>query len=301
MKFATAVLHSRQFVGLVIGDKIMDLHKAEKKLFELETIPETLIGCVSEGDKFVRHVEQLVEWSKKKNTEESGSYIYPLSDVKLLAPIPTPRKNVFCIGKNYRDHAIEMGSESDIPKHIMVFTKAPTSVIGHLEEIDAHKGVTETLDYEGELAVVIGKTGRRIPKEQALDYVFGYTIINDVTARDLQKRHKQFFIGKSLDATCPMGPYLVHKSMIEDPQQLKVETRVNGELRQSGDTKDMIFSVAEIIETLSKGMTLEAGDIIATGTPSGVGSGFQPPRFLHEGDQVDITIEPIGTLSNLVK
>lgn len=238
---------------------------------------------------------------KEKNTEESGSYIYPLSDVKLLAPIPTPRKNVFCIGKNYRDHAIEMGSESDIPKHIMVFTKAPTSVIGHLEEIDAHKGVTETLDYEGELAVVIGKTGRRIPKEQALDYVFGYTIINDVTARDLQKRHKQFFIGKSLDATCPMGPYLVHKSMIEDPKQLKVETRVNGELRQSGDTKDMIFSVAEIIETLSKGMTLEAGDIIATGTPSGVGSGFQPPRFLHEGDQVDITIEPIGTLSNLVK
>ncbi|KAA6453384.1 fumarylacetoacetate hydrolase family protein [Bacillus swezeyi] len=301
MKFATAELHSRIFIGLVMDDRIMDLQKAEKKLFELETIPETLIECVSEGERFVRHVRQLVEWSEKKNNEESGSFIYPLSDVKLLAPIPAPRKNVICIGKNYRDHAIEMGSEADIPEHIMVFTKAPTSVIGHLEEVDAHIGVTEALDYEGELAVVIGKAGKNIPKAEALDYVFGYTIINDVTARDLQKRHKQFFIGKSLDATCPMGPYLVHKSMIEDPQNLKVETRVNGELRQSGHTKDMIFSVAEMIETLSKGMTLEAGDIIATGTPSGVGKGFHPPKFLREGDQVDITIEPVGTLSNKVK
>ncbi|MCY8540992.1 fumarylacetoacetate hydrolase family protein [Bacillus haynesii] len=301
MKFATARLHSRTFVGLVMDEKIMDLQKAEKKLFELETIPETLIECVSEGEKFVRHVEQLVEWSKKKNSEESGSYIYPLSDVDLLAPIPEPRKNVICIGKNYRDHAIEMGSEADIPEHIMVFTKAPTSVIGHMEGIDAHQGVTEALDYEGELAVVIGKTGKNIPKAEALDYVFGYTIINDVTARDLQKRHKQFFIGKSLDATCPMGPFLVHKSMVEDAGDLRVETRVNGELRQSGSTKDMIFPIAEMIETLSKGMTLEAGDIIATGTPSGVGKGFHPPKFLRKGDQVDITIEPIGTLSNTVK
>ncbi|MCY8613869.1 fumarylacetoacetate hydrolase family protein [Bacillus haynesii] len=301
MKFATARLHSRAFVGLVMDEKIMDLQKAEKKLFELETIPETLIECVSEGEKFVRHVEQLVEWSKKKNSEESGSYIYPLSDVDLLAPIPEPRKNVICIGKNYRDHAIEMGSEADIPEHIMVFTKASTSVIGHMEGIDAHQGVTEALDYEGELAVVIGKTGKNIPKAEALDYVFGYTIINDVTARDLQKRHKQFFIGKSLDATCPMGPFLVHKSMVEDAGDLRVETRVNGELRQSGSTKDMIFPIAEMIETLSKGMTLEAGDIIATGTPSGVGKGFHPPKFLRKGDQVDITIEPIGTLSNTVK
>ncbi|AYC50792.1 hypothetical protein C7M53_05915 [Bacillus licheniformis] len=301
MKFATAKLHSRTFVGLVMDEKIMDLQKAEKKLFELETIPETLIECVSEGEKFVRHVEQLVEWSKKKNSEESGSYIYPLSDVDLLAPIPEPRKNVICIGKNYRDHAIEMGSEADIPEHIMVFTKAPTSVISHMEGIDAHEGVTEALDYEGELAVVIGKTGKNIPKAEALDYVFGYTIINDVTARDLQKRHKQFFIGKSLDTTCPMGPFLVHKSMIEDAGDLRVETRVNGELRQSGSTEDMIFPIADMIETLSKGMTLEAGDIIATGTPSGVGKGFNPPKFLRKGDQVDITIEPIGTLSNPVK
>ncbi|MFO6494850.1 MULTISPECIES: fumarylacetoacetate hydrolase family protein [Bacillus] len=301
MKFATAELHSRRFVGLVMDDRIMDLKKAEKKLFELETIPDTLIECVGEGDKFVRHVEQLVEWSKKKNSEESGSFIYPLSDVKLLAPIPAPRKNIMCVGKNYRDHAIEMGSEADIPEHIMVFTKAPTSVIGHREAIDAHKGVTEALDYEGELAVVIGKSGKNIPKAEALDYVFGYTIMNDVTARDLQKRHKQFFIGKSLDMTCPMGPFLVHKSMVGDPQNLKVETRVNGELRQSGYTKDMIFPVAEMIETLSSGMTLEAGDIIATGTPSGVGKGFNPPKFLREGDQIEITIEPIGTLSNQVK
>ncbi|NPC92138.1 fumarylacetoacetate hydrolase family protein [Bacillus sp. WMMC1349] len=301
MKFVTAELHSRIFIGLVLDDKIMDLQKAEKKLFEFETIPDTLIKCVREGEKFVQHISQLVEWYKKKDNIESASFIYPLADVKLLAPIPKPQKNIICIGKNYREHAIEMGSEQDIPEEMMVFTKAPTAVIGHQEEIDIHQNVTAELDYEGELAVVIGKDGRSISKDQAFDHIFGYTIINDVTARDLQKVHKQFFIGKSLDTSCPMGPFLVHHSMVKDLEHLKVETRVNGELRQSGCTKDMLFSIPEIIETLSRGMTLEAGDIIATGTPSGVGKGMNPPRFLKEGDQIDITIEPIGTLSNQMK
>jgi 2-keto-4-pentenoate hydratase/2-oxohepta-3-ene-1,7-dioic acid hydratase in catechol pathway len=207
---------------------------------------------------------------------------------------------VICIGKNYRDHAVEMGSEADIPEHPMVFTKAPTSVTGHGETVKSHLDATEQLDYEGELAVIISKSGSHISKENALDHIFGYTIVNDITARDLQKKHKQFFIGKSLDTTCPMGPVIVHKSAVSDPQSLKVETRVNGELRQSGSTGDMIFPIAELIETLSKGMTLEAGDIIATGTPAGVGKGFQPPKFLKPGDRVDITIEPIGTLSNQI-
>ncbi|MDL5140800.1 fumarylacetoacetate hydrolase family protein [Bacillus atrophaeus] len=298
MKFATGELYNRIFVGLIIDDhKIMDLQKAEKKLFELETIPNTLAECIAEGDKFVAHARQLAEWAKKPN-DELGSFIYSLSDVKLHAPIPKPSKNVMCIGKNYKDHAIEMGSEADIPEYPMVFTKSPTTVTGHGDVINCHSQVTAQLDYEGELAVVIGKSGTHISKEEAYDHIFGYTIINDVTARDLQKKHKQFFIGKSLDSTCPMGPVLVHKSLIPDPQCLQVETRVNGELRQSGSTSDMVFSIAELIETLSKGMTLEAGDIIATGTPSGVGKGFTPPKFLQAGDSIDITIEPIGTLSN---
>ncbi|MCP6683510.1 fumarylacetoacetate hydrolase family protein [Bacillus nakamurai] len=300
MKFATGELNNRKFVGLIIDDdKILDLQKAEKRLFELETIPGSLMECIEKGDKFAAHARQLAEWAKKPN-DESGSFMYALSDVELCAPIPRPSKNVICIGKNYRDHAIEMGSEADIPEHPMVFTKSPTTVIGHGDTVKSHAGVTEQLDYEGELAVVISKTGSHISKEEAHDYIFGYTIVNDITARDLQKKHKQFFIGKSLDTTCPMGPVIVHKSAVSDPQSLKVETRVNGELRQSGSAGDMIFPIAELIETLSKGMTLEAGDIIATGTPSGVGKGFHPPKFLKPGDRIDITIEPIGTLSNQI-
>ncbi|GJJ25218.1 fumarylacetoacetate hydrolase family protein [Bacillus velezensis] len=300
MKFATGELNSRKFVGLIIDDdKILDLQKAEKKLFELETIPGSLIECIQKGDKFVAHAGQLAEWAKKPN-DESGSFMYALSDVTLCAPIPRPSKNVICIGKNYRDHAVEMGSEADIPEHPMVFTKAPAAVTGHGETVKSHLDVTEQLDYEGELAVIISNSGSHISKEHALDHIFGYTIVNDITARDLQKKHKQFFIGKSLDTTCPMGPVIVHKSAVSDPQSLKVETRVNGELRQSGSTGDMIFPIAELIETLSKGMTLEAGDIIATGTPSGVGKGFKPPKFLKPGDRIDITIEPIGTLSNQI-
>lgn len=223
-----------------------------------------------------------------------------MNEVKLLAPIPYPSKNIFCIGKNYREHAIEMGSV-EIPTELIVFTKAPTTVIGHLDEIMNHQEITRELDYEGELAIVIGKKGKAIKKEEALDYVFGYTIVNDITARDLQKRHQQFFLGKSLDSSCPIGPWIVSKSEIENPNQLQIETRVNGELRQKSSTSQFIFTVQEIIEILSKGMTLEPGDIIATGTPAGVGKGFKPPRFLKSGDQIEISIEKIGTLSNCVK
>lgn len=233
--------------------------------------------------------------------EDRGSYVYPLSDVTLHAPIPKPTKNIMCVGKNYQDHVMEMGSAADIPKDVMIFTKAPTSVVGQEADILLHEDVTSELDYEGELAIVIGKTGKNIAPEEVHDYIFGYTILNDITARDLQKKHKQFFIGKSLDTTCPMGPYIVHKSVIEDHGALHVETKVNGEVRQSASTELMIFPIEDIVSTLSKGMTLEAGDIIATGTPSGVGKGFEPPKFLASGDQVEVTIEPIGTLSNRVK
>ncbi|MHA4764832.1 fumarylacetoacetate hydrolase family protein [Bacillus altitudinis] len=301
MKFFTGEIHNRLFIGVVIDDEwVMDVKKAEAKLFELETLPNSLSECINMGDKFVEHVKQLLDWAEKKE-EDRGSYVYPLSDVTLHAPIPKPTKNIMCVGKNYQDHVMEMGSAADIPKDVMIFTKAPTSVVGHEADILLHEDVTSELDYEGELAIVIGKTGKNIAPEEVHDYIFGYTILNDITARDLQKKHKQFFIGKSLDTTCPMGPYIVHKSVIEDHGALYVETKVNGEVRQSASTELMIFPIEDIVSTLSKGMTLEAGDIIATGTPSGVGKGFEPPKFLASGDQVEVTIEPIGTLSNRVK
>jgi 2-keto-4-pentenoate hydratase/2-oxohepta-3-ene-1,7-dioic acid hydratase in catechol pathway len=183
----------------------------------------------------------------------------------------------------------------------MLFSKAPTAVIGHEDEIDPHLHLTKELDYEGELAVVIGKKGKQITEEDAMDYVFGYTIVNDITARNLQEQHKQFLLGKSLDTSCPIGPYIVHKSAIENPYDLTVLTRVNDEVRQNGHTKDMIFSIEHIISTLSQGTTLEPGDIIATGTPAGVGKGFNPPKFLKPGDIVEVEIEGIGKLRNRIR
>ena len=245
------------------------------------------------GKEFTDKVQQLVE------TVTVEAYL-PLDSLTLLAPIPTPRKNIFCVGKNYAEHAIEMGSKEDIPTDPIVFSKAPTSVIGSGAKVLNHQEVTDELDYEGELAVIMGKKGRGISREEALDYVFGYTILNDVTARDLQKRHKQYLIGKSLDTSCPMGPWVVHASNIENPNHLAIETKVNGEVRQSSNTGNFIFPIEEIIHVLSRGMTLEPGDIIATGTPAGVGKGFKPPRYLKPGDEMEITIEKIGTLINSI-
>jgi 2-keto-4-pentenoate hydratase/2-oxohepta-3-ene-1,7-dioic acid hydratase in catechol pathway len=298
MKFVTATIHNDQFIGLVHGDKIIDLKKAEKDIFELTSFPKSLFDCIPLGDKFVQDVKQIVA---KINVEEgSESYLYQITDVKLHSPFPRPTKNIFCVGKNYRDHAIEMGSESDVSEHVMLFSKAPTAVIGHEDEIDPHLHLTKELDYEGELAVVIGKRGKQITEEAAMDYVFGYTIVNDITARNLQKQHKQFLLGKSLDTSCPIGPYIVHKSAIENPYDLTITTRVNDEVRQNGHTKDMIFSIEHIISTLSQGTTLEPGDIIATGTPAGVGKGFNPPKFLKPGDTVEVEIEGIGKLRNRI-
>jgi 2-keto-4-pentenoate hydratase/2-oxohepta-3-ene-1,7-dioic acid hydratase in catechol pathway len=194
-----------------------------------------------------------------------------------------------------------MGSIADIPEYPMIFSKAPTAVIGPDMEVENHSHLTNELDYEGEIAVIIGRTGKAIKKEEAYDYVFGYTLVNDMTARNLQRDHKQFLIGKSLDTTCPMGPYITHKSLVKNPDNLYLKTKVNGEIRQSASTEQFIFDIPTIIETLSKGMTLEAGDIIATGTPAGVGSGFNPPKHLKPGDEIEITVEELGVLRNKVK
>lgn len=300
MKFVTAEIHDRKFIGLVYENEyVIDIQKAEQKLYDSQISPSSLQSCIEMGEKFVRHAEALSEWIAKE--QERDTFVYPLSSIKLKAPIPRPNKNIFCVGKNYRDHAVELGSEADIPTDLIIFSKAPTTVIGHEEDIDPHLDVTNELDYEGELAVVIGKKGKKISEEEAFDYVFGYTIINDVTARDLQTRHKQYLLGKSLDTSCPMGPYIVHKSAVSNPEAITIETKVNGETRQKASTSQMIFPIERIISVISQGTTLEPGDIIATGTPAGVGKGFNPPKLLKPGDVVEISIEGIGTLRNKVR
>ena len=218
-----------------------------------------------------------------------------------MAPIPHVERNIFCIGKNYADHIAEFDKTAvpELPKYPMIFTKATTSVIGPDDLIDPHKNVTSALDYEGELAVIIGKEGSDIPVGEAMDYVYGFTILNDVTARDLQANHGQWFHGKSLDTFCPMGPFLLLRDAA--PDTFTVVTKVNGEVRQDATTGEFIFTIPQLIQTLSQGTTLLPGDIIATGTPSGVGVGFNPPKFIHSGDVVEISISDIGTLTNKVK
>jgi 2-keto-4-pentenoate hydratase/2-oxohepta-3-ene-1,7-dioic acid hydratase in catechol pathway len=230
----------------------------------------------------------------------------PLSGVRLLAPIPRPRRNILCVGKNYREHAREFarsGYEAgavagkDVDDYPALFSKLPGTVIGPGDTIDLHPGVTQAVDYEAELAVIIGKGGRGISREAAWSHIWGYTIVNDVTARDLQRNHKQWFLGKSLDGFCPMGPWIVTADAV-DARDMTVTCHVNGDLRQQAHTGDLIFDIPTLIATLSAGITLEPGDIIATGTPAGVGIGMTPPRFLVPGDRVEITISGIGTLAN---
>jgi len=235
----------------------------------------------------------------------SGEGRIPAEQVQLLAPLPRPPRNILCVGKNYRAHAREVksirsggGDEALIPEFPVFFTKATSSVIGPQAPIPAWLDSAQTTDYEGELAVVMGSGGRAIERAAAMRHVYGYTIINDVTSRQLQRQHLQWFLGKSLDGFCPMGPVISTADEVPDVTRLRLQTRVNGELRQDGWLADLIFDIPVLIETLSRSMTLEPGDIIATGTPAGVGMGFSPPRFLRAGDTVAITIEPIGTLEN---
>ena len=235
---------------------------------------------------------------------DSSARALPLAEVRLLAPIPHPRKNIFCVGLNYRDHIAEgeFAGEAGAahPAFPEFFTKAPTCVVAHLDPVPRHAGVTGQLDYEGELGVVIGRGGKNIPAGRAFEHVFGYTIVNDVTARDLQHSHKQWFKGKSLDGSCPLGPVIVTSDEIPDPSRLRLTTTVNGERRQDASLSQMIFGVAEIIAHLSKGMTLEPGDVIATGTPSGVGYARKPPGLLEVGDEVAVAIDGIGELRNRI-
>lgn len=227
-----------------------------------------------------------------------------LDNVIISAPIPYPRRNVLCLGKNYLDHVNEVGSlknvNSIVPEKPIYFSKIAYPAIGHNDYVIAHNNIVKELDYEVELAVVIGKKCKNVPPKKAEDVIFGYTIANDISARDLQQEHVQWHKGKSLDTYCPMGPYIVHKSAVVFPPGLKIKSYVNRELRQNGNTDQLIFDIPTIISDLTSGITLYPGDIILTGTPAGVGAGFKPPRYLNSGDRVDCVIENIGTLSNTI-
>jgi 2-keto-4-pentenoate hydratase/2-oxohepta-3-ene-1,7-dioic acid hydratase in catechol pathway len=232
-----------------------------------------------------------------------------LAGHSLLAPIASPRRNLFCVGKNYHEHAKEFAQSGfdtsavqgeQAPSFPVIFTKAPSTVIADGVQVSSFADLTQQLDYEAELAVIIGRPGRGISKADALDHVWGYTIVNDVTARDLQQKHRQWFLGKSLDTFCPMGPWIVTADEVDDPADLGVKCWINGELRQNANTRDLIFDIPTIIETISMGITLLPGDVIATGTPAGVGIGFKPPKFLKPGDLMKISIDKLGTLANTV-
>ena len=227
----------------------------------------------------------------------------PWADVTPEAPLPAPRRNLFCVGRNYHAHAKELSAsvfkdnDSNPESWPIVFTKVPETVVGPYSDVRLPHGISEKIDYEAELAVVIGKAGRDIPREQAMAHVFGYTIVNDVTARDVQMRHQQWDLGKSFDTFCPMGPWLATADEF-DGTRTRVRCWVNGELRQDGRTTDLIFDIPSLIETCSRGITLYPGDVIATGTPAGVGMGMNPPRYLRTGDVVRIEIDGLGHIEN---
>ncbi len=287
MRIATYMKDQQRYVGVVNEDGLT--------VQTLDVAPETakqgVLGLIEAyGDQ-------------ARITELAHATAIPLSSVQLLAPIPRPRRNIFCVGRNYHAHAKELSgsvfkaNNTDAAAWPIVFTKVPETVIAHGDDVILPTGVTEQVDYEAELAIVIGKGGKNISKADAMSHVWGYTIVNDVTARDVQMRHQQWDLGKSFDTFCPMGPWLITADSF-NATDTRVRCWVNDELRQEGQTRDLIFDLPTLIETCSRGISLYPGDIIATGTPAGVGMGFTPPRYLKSGDRVRIQIDGIGTLEN---
>jgi 2-keto-4-pentenoate hydratase/2-oxohepta-3-ene-1,7-dioic acid hydratase in catechol pathway len=268
-------------------------------------LPADMLGLIDAGPQAWRHARELcTRFAGELSTHDlaqdaEAGLAYPADRVRFHAPLVRLRKDVFCLGQNYAAHAAESGNPP--PTAPIYFTKPPTTVIGPGEAIPFPRGLTTRLDWEVELGVVIGLSGRDIPEVRALDYVFGYTVFNDVSARDLQYRTSQWFKGKSLDGSCPMGPVIVTADEIPDPQRLRLKLSVNGVPKQDSNTGDMIFSVARTIADLSAGMTLEPGDCISTGTPQGVGDGRKPPEYLKPGDIVEAEVERIGVLRNPVR
>jgi 2-keto-4-pentenoate hydratase/2-oxohepta-3-ene-1,7-dioic acid hydratase in catechol pathway len=285
MRLITYSDNGRQRVGALVDDAIFDLSDRH----------DSMLALIEDGN--LDDVRRKVKKSAP---------VAEIGEVKLEAPIPDPRRNLFCVGWNYLSHFDEgrgrrQDQEQDLPEYPTFFTKATTTMAGPDNDIPFDAAFSEKIDYEAELAVVIGRQGRSIPVEEAMDYVFGYMAANDVTARDVQKRHGgQWFKGKSMDHSCPVGPWIVEAKEVSDPQNLAIQCHVNGVEKQSSNTKHMYFSVAELISELSLGMTLLPGDILLTGTPEGVGQWREPPEFLRPDDEVTVAVSGIGKLTNKV-
>jgi 2-keto-4-pentenoate hydratase/2-oxohepta-3-ene-1,7-dioic acid hydratase in catechol pathway len=284
------------FLFAALAHRVARAKARGKRRGAVVEIPDDLLSFIERGS-LAQARTALALGRRLLKSGKAHEIALPLAGARLLAPIPRPRKDIVCLGRNYAEHAKESGGS--VPAVPIFFTKPPTCVVGPEASV-IHHTVTRQLDYEVELAVIIGRRGRDIPVERALDHVFGYTIMNDITARDLQRLHEQWFKGKSLDTFAPMGPVVVHRSAVPDPQTLTLRLRVNGEERQHAGTRSMVFAVAQIISTLSAGMTIEPGDIIATGTPEGVAMGMTSPRWLKPGDVVEAEIEGIGVLRNRI-
>lgn len=302
MRLVTYQSESGPRLGVVRGDAILDVARLGQLVGGTE-LPRSMLGLLDAGPGALARLHEALAMQTNAALEAGGA-AQPLRETRLLAPLPRPRKNIFCLGKNYLEHARESnqarGEADTLPEAPLFFTKAPTTVIGPEAPILIHPA-SDQIDWEVELAVVIGRAGRDISAAEAMDFVFGYTILNDVSARDLQWRHgRQFFKGKSLDSSCPLGPWIVTVDQLANPHALTLRLWVNGVLKQQGYTGDFIWDIPTIIASLSEGLTLEPGDIIATGTPSGVGFARTPPEFLKPGDVVEMEIEGIGRMRNPV-
>jgi 2-keto-4-pentenoate hydratase/2-oxohepta-3-ene-1,7-dioic acid hydratase in catechol pathway len=298
MRLATYQHGSQAGLGMVIGAQLYDLAASADQLGH-PSPPADMLGLINDPEAGLALCAEIT-------VAASSLTPRPLATVRLLAPIPRPRQNVLCVGRNYLDHIAESGPAPGpavaVPDHPMFFTKRASSVVGPEAGIPWRADLTADLDWEAELGIVIGTGGRDIAEADAHRHIFGLTCINDVSARDVQiRRHGgQYFKGKSLDGSCPMGPWIVTWDEFDDPPELDIACRVNGTLKQSGNTRDLIFSIARIISELSAGMTLEAGDIIASGTPDGVGVHRKPAEALAPGDVVEVEIASIGILRNHV-
>jgi 2-keto-4-pentenoate hydratase/2-oxohepta-3-ene-1,7-dioic acid hydratase in catechol pathway len=298
MKFISFRRKDQIAAGLVVAEGVLDLAVAGRAAGEKADLSSVL--AIIRGDaEALACCRRLGE-----RAATSGDALLPAAQVQKLAPIPQAVRNVFCVGRNYVDHVKEgaaaMRTDLKLPVAPQFFTKATLTVVGPGADVRLDRSLTQKLDYEVELGVVIGRGGRDIEASAAFEHIFGYTIANDVTARDLQRRHDQWFKGKSLDTTLPLGPCLVSSDEIGDPKMLELSLTVNGQERQRARVEQMIFDIPTIIATLSAGLTLLPADIIATGTPSGVGFAMTPPQYLHDGDEMVARIDRIGELRNRV-
>ena len=298
MRFATYVEAggTAEHLGLVLGGRIINVSVAAE-LLGLSPVPDDLASFIAAGPNALATASSLAA-----RLDDDSTHGLPLESVQLRAPLPRPIRNVVCVGLNYADHVAESQSVvgSNLPEYPVFFTKPPSTVIGPGDDIPWHGHVSTAIDWEAELALIIGRECRDVDEATAMDCVFGYTVANDVTARDLPRRHGQWYKGKGLDGFCPMGPLVVTADEIGDPHQLDIALRVNGVEKQRSNTRHLIFRIPRLIAEWSAGMTLYPGDILLTGTPSGVGIGRTPPESLHPGDVVEAEVPAIGLLLNTV-